>query len=192
MSNYSLRNRKYLKLFGYGTFSVINNEVHVTAFDLSCLIFNVVVGFLAFYLSLRIGLSRVDQDSILVSLGVIITMNAASFVSITSMIVVFYQRHKIWKFIIILDGVIEKFRKIQVFPDFKRYVIIYGIFAILSLVMILLGVLMMAIFLGYSDKVPLLLIYGYLSATFSMSMAWTTMFHLAIFLRLRLMNQTIR
>lgn len=197
MSEYSLQGLaiiagKFLKLIGYGTFSLIDNKIQVTVFDFACLTFNVCIGCLVFYLSLWYGAERLSKSSVLLSLGVMITMNGGSFSTITSMICVFYNRHNIWKVVITLDDVTAKFRRIHVHSDFKRYMILFGIFAIISAFLIIIGLLLMAFWLDYSSKIGILIIYGYLSASFATSMGWTAMFHLAIYLRLRLLNQTIR
>lgn len=197
MSDYSVRNAaitagKFLKLIGFGTFSLIDNKVQVTAYDFACLTFNLSIGCLVFYLSLWYGAERLTKSSILVSLGVFITMNGGSLITIVSMVCVYIHRFRIWEVIVMFDVVIEKFKRIQVSPDFKRYMIIFGVFAIVSAFLIFLGLTIMAFWLGYSDKFGILIIYGYLSATFATSMGWTAMFHLAIYLRLRLLNDTIR
>lgn len=197
MSEYSLQSSaivagKFLKLVGYGTFSLIDNKIQVTVFDFACLTFNVCIGCLVFYLSLWYGAERLSKGSVLLSLGIMITMNGGSFSTLTSMICVFYNRHNIWKVIVMFDDVTAKFRRIHVKPDFKQYMILFAIFAIISTLLIIIGLLVMAFWLGYSSRIFILLIYGYLSASFATSMGWTAMFHLAIYLRLRLLNQTIR
>lgn len=197
MSSYSVQASaivasRFLKLIGYGTFSLIDNKVQVTVYDFACLTFNLSIGCLVFYLSFMYGAEQLARSSILLSLGVIITMNGSSFVAITSIICVFFHRHRIWKVIILLDIVIEKFGKIHVYPDFKRYMIAFAAFAIITAALIIFGLTGMAVWLGYSTRFGILLIYGYLSAAFATSMGWTAMFHLAIYLRLRLINETIR
>lgn len=111
--------------------------------------------------------------------------------SVTSTVSIFYHRHRIWKVVTMLDIVVEKFRGIQIYPNFKRYMIINAGFAVMSLVFIFVGLLFMAVWLGFSEKVGILMICGYLSSSYSTSMAWKSMFHQAIFLRLQLINDTV-
>lgn len=197
MTSYSLQSSaiiagKFLKLIGYGTFSLVENKIQVTVLDFVCLTFNVCVGGLVFYLSLFYSTSRFSQSSVLLALGVMITMNGGSLVTITSMIFVFYHRHRIWKTILMLDEVSAKFKRIQVHANFKRYMIIFAVMAVITALLIIIGLLLMAFRFGYSDKLGILIIYGYISSSFATSMGWTAMFHLAIYLRLRLLNDTIR
>ena len=195
MSNYSIRRQsiitsKFLKLFGIGTFSIKEDKVHVTFSDFACLTVNLCIASIVFYLSLWYGLGR--KADVLLSLGIFLTMNCASFVCIISIILIFLHRHCIWKLIKILDDVMDRFRKIEVYPNFTRNMIYYGIFTVMSLLLIGFGLVMMAMWLGYSEKPGILLFYGYLSASFATAMSWMTMFRLSIFLRLKLLTSTIR
>lgn len=197
MSSYSLREgafkvSKFLKLVGYGTFSVVNNKVYVTAFDFACFVFNILIGSFVLYLSLQYSFNGLSKVSILISIGVIITMNGGAIASLTSTITVFCQRKRVWKVLTALDVTIDKFREIHVYPNFRGFFLFYAAFASTIMITILVGLAIMATWLGYAEKLGILLIYGYLSTTYSMLMAWTAMFHLAIFLRLRLVNETIR
>lgn len=123
MSDYSLQKLaviagKFLKLIGYGTFSLIDSKIQVTVYDFTCLTFNVCIACLVFYFSLWYGAGHLSKTSILMSLGVAITMNGGSLVTIISLISVFHNRHRIWKVILMLDEVSVKFRKIQVRANF--------------------------------------------------------------------------
>lgn len=197
MSNYSIRTAaiqsgKFLKLIGFGTFSLIDDKIRVTTFDVACLTFNLAVAFLVFYLSLWYGTQRLSEKSILLSIGIIITMNGSSMVIIASIISVFCNRYRIWELINLLEDVMEKFQKVHARPNFTRYVIMFAAFAIISAMLIVIGLLVMIQWLGYSAKIGLLITYGYLSATFATSMGWTAMFYVGIYLRLQLVNDTIR
>lgn len=197
MSSYSLRNfatklGKYLRYIGFATFSLENEKVHVSVHDFVCLSFNLSLGFLVFYLSLNYGIERLAKYSILLSLGVLITMMCGSLVSILSMIIVFQQRESIWEVVRILDQTIDKFRKIHVYPDFKRYIVIFICLAVVAACCIVFGIFAMGFWFGYSQKLGVLLIYGYLSTSFSASMGWSTMFHLSVYLRIKMINSTIR
>lgn len=198
MSNYSVRNfsiqlGKYLHFIGFATFSLENEKVHVTVYDFACLSFNISIGFLVFYLSLSYGVERFSKDSVLLALGVLITMMGGSLVSIVSMILIFHHREAIWETVLILDQVTAKFKKIHVHTDYyKRYVLLFVIFAIVSFVLIALGLAVMGIKLGYDQKLGVLVIFGYLTASFSASLGWSSMFHLAIYLRINTINITIR
>lgn len=189
---FSLLVKRYIRFIGLGTFSVKNNKVYVDAFDLFCLFSNLAFGCFVFYLSLNYGLYRLTNFSILLSLGVFITMMFGSVVSIVAMISIFFNRYRIWEVISILETVILKFRDIGVPPNFKRYVIIFSIFGSVSLLLVILGLIIMAVFFGYSEKPEVLIVFGYLSASFSAMLGWSSMFHLAIYLRLNLINETIR
>ena len=196
-SNYSLRKfslivKHFIRLIGFGTFSVKNDKVYITISDLVWLVFNILFASFVFYLSLTLGLEQNSKSSKLLALGIVITMTCGSLVSITSMICVFFNRHRIWEVIVTLDDLILKFRTIHVYPNFKRYIIMFAIFTLISIFLIALGVIVMAIFFGYYTKPGYLVIYGYLSTSFSSMMGWSSMFHLAIYLRLNLINQTIR
>lgn len=197
MSNYSVRSLsitagKFLKLIGFGTFSLVDEKVKVTAFDFACFTFNISVGCLVFYLSLWYSGQQLNKSSVLLSIGIFITMNGGSLITIVSMASVFWHRNRIWKLLTMLDKVVEKFRTIKVFSDFTHYMIAFAVVATVSFAFIAIGLLAMFFFLEYRKKLGVLLIYGYLSATFATSMLWTAMFHLAIYIRLRLLNDTIR
>lgn len=197
MSNYSIRVfalgfKKYLRLIGFGTFSIRNDKVHVTFWDCSCLSFNILLGFFVFYLSLEHGLQRLEDYSLLLALGVLITMMCGSAVTILSMVLVCYHREVVWELITSLDIAIEKFKKIQVFPDFKRYVMIFVFFAVLSVILISIGLIIMGLLEHSVFKPGAFLTYGYLSTSLAASLGWSSMFHLSIYLRLYLINKTIR
>lgn len=196
MSNYSIRRfatvfGRYLRLVGYGTFSVKNEKVHVTLCDFACLSINIFIGVFVLYLSLTYGLVW-EKFSILLTLGVLTTTVCGSAISIISMVLAFYHREMLWELITSLDIVIEKFKKIQVYPDFKRFVVLFIFFAVLSICIIVSGLVVMDVWLGYDNKRGALLVYGYLSASFAASLGWSSMFHLAIYSRLNLTNKTIR
>lgn len=197
MSTYSIRKfslsaGKFLKLIGFATFSLVDEKVEVTAFDFACLVFNLLTGFFVFNLSLSYGIDRLTKYSLLLAMGVILTMMCGSIVSIASVISVFCNRFRIWKVVLVLDEVVDKFRRIHVYPNFRRYITIFSVFAALSMFFILLGLVIMATLLGYDKKVFVLIIYGYLSASFSAGMLWSSMFHLSIYLRVNMINKTIR
>lgn len=199
MSDYSLRRAaiktgRYLKLFGFGTFSVHDgsNKAHVTVFDFACLSFNLTIGFLVFYLSLTFGLERLSQYSILIAIGVVTTMVSGSLVTIISMLVVFWNRQLILDTVIILEDVLIKFKKINIRQNLGKHFIWFILFACAAVSCIIIGLVVMAIRLGYSSKVGILITYGYLSANFGASMGWSAMFHVAIYSRLKLLNETIK
>lgn len=197
MSEYSIRNYavttgNFLKFIGLATFSLRDEKVVVTPFDFACLVFNILIGFFVFHSSLVYGMERFANSSILLTIGVLLTMMSGSLVIIISMLCVFWHRHRIWKLVSMLDLALVKIKRIKVVADFKRYIVLFSVFAAVSVLLVLFGIIIMAGWLGYSDKIPVLLIYGYLSISFSASMGWSSMFHLAIYLRLNLINQTIR
>lgn len=177
MSSYSLRNSAitighFLRFIGFGTFSLRDGKVHVTVFDFTCLSFNVSIGFIMLYLSVTYGIGRLGNSSILLAMGVLLTMVCGSLVVIISTLMVFIQRYRIWDVITILDIVMDKFRKIHVYPNFKRYIVGFLLFLLFTAFLILLGLFIMAMFLGYSNRLNVLFIYGYLSASFAAGMGW--------------------
>lgn len=190
--NYAIRTGSFLKFIGLATFSLKDEKVVVTPFDFACLVFNILIGFFVFHSSLVYGIDRFSNYSILLAIGVFLTMMSSSLVNIISMICVFWHRHRIWKLVTMLDLALVKIKRIKVIADFKRYIVMYSIFAVVTVLLVGFGMFMMTIWLGYSDKIVVLLTYGYLSITFSASMGWSSMFHLSIYLRLNLINQTIR
>lgn len=195
-SNYSIRQfsiliQKFIKFIGFGTFSVKNDKAYVTVFDFAFLIFNLLLASFVFYLSLTYGIERLSKRSTLLALGVIITMMCGSLVAIISMICVFCNRHRIWEVVVTLDTVISKFRKIHVYRIFKPYAML-ATFGVVTVILILLGLLFMATVSGYYNKLIYLVIYGYLSTSFSVMIGWSSLIHLAIYNRLNLINQTIR
>lgn len=197
MSDYSTRNYavvtgNVLKFIGLATFSLRDEKIVVTPFDFACLVFNVLIGFFVFHSSLVYGIDRFANSSTLLTIGVILTMMSGSVVIIISMICVFWHRHRIWKLVTMLDSSLVKIKRIHVVADFKRYIIMFLVFGVMSILLVFAGLFIMAFWLGYSKKIAVLLIYGYLSISFSASMGWSSMFHLAIYLRLNLINQTIR
>lgn len=196
MSNYSVRTAsialgRYIKIFGYGTFSLRDDIVTVTVFDFLCLSFNLTIGFLVFYLSMCYGVERLSQVSILLAIGIVITMVSASLVSITSMLIVFWNRHRIWEIVVILDNVMTKFIQINVRRSFSRHFTVIAIFALVSISCVIFGLLVMFFWLGYSSKIGILIVYGYLSINFAVSMGWSALFHVAIYSRLKLVNELI-
>lgn len=197
MSDYSIRNYAvktgdFLKFIGLATFSLRDEKVVVTPFDFACLVFNILIGFFVFHSSLVYGIDRFANYSILLAIGVLLTMMSGSVVIIISIFCVFWHRHRIWKLVTMLDLALVKIKRIKVVADFKRYIVMFAIFAAITVLFVAFGLFIMAVWLGYSDKVVVLLIYGYLSISFSASMGWSSMFHLSIYLRLNLINQTIR
>lgn len=197
MSNYSIRKfalttGRFLKLIGLATFSLIDGKIQVTSYDFACLTFNILAGFMVFNLSLIYGIDRMSKYSLLLSLGVIVTMMSGSLVSLFSMISVFLNRFRLWKVVMLLDEVVEKFRKIHVQPNFTRYIGFFSMFALFTAFFNVFGLIIMAAFLGYSNKLFVLLIYGYLTMSFSAVMLWSSMFHLSIYFRVNLINITIR
>lgn len=197
MSNYSIRRfslgfGRYLRLIGFGTFSVKDEKVFVSASDFACLSFNLSVAFIVLYLAFQFGVERLMKNSFLIFLGSIITMVGGSLVSITSIFFVFWHRELVWKLILVLDDVGEKFQKLNLKPKFRPYAVLFGAFAGITITLITLGLFIMAQWLGYSDNIGVLVIYGYLSASFSASMGWSSMFHLSIYLRLKAVNGIVR
>lgn len=197
MSEYSIRNfavttGNFLKFIGLATFSLRDDKVVVTPFDVACLVFNVLIGFFVFHFSLIFGIERFANSSILLTIGVLLTMVSGSVVIIISKICVFWHRHRIWKLVSMLERALVKIKRIKVVADFKRYIVMFSVFAMVTVFLVLFGIIIMAGWLGYSNKIQVLLIYGYLSISFSASMGWSSMFHLGIYLRLNLINQTIR
>lgn len=197
MSNYSLRKAaisagQYLRFIVFGTFSVRDDEVYVSVSDVAYLSFNLTIGFLVFYLSLTYGIERLANYSIIIAIGVCLTMVSSSLVTILSMLIVFSNRKRIWSVIVILDEVMVKFKKVNVYPNFRRHIMLFGIVACIGIGCIVLGLLWMAFYLGYSSKIEILISYAYLSTNFGASMGWSSMFHVAIYSRLKLMNETIR
>lgn len=197
MSSYSIRNYahvtgKYLKFFGLATFSLRNEEVVVTPLDIACLSFNLVIGFFVLHLSLAYGIDQLAKSSVLLAIGILLTLVSGSVVILISMVCFFWHRHRIWTIVKLLDGALEKFKKIQVFADFKQYVVMFAVFFIISIVLVIVGIFVMAMWLGYSEKASVLTVFFYISIIFSVAMGWSLMLYLAIYLRLNLINQTIR
>ena len=197
MSDYSIRTAaivtgKFLRFIGYATFSQKDNKIVVTPFDFACLTFNLIIGFFLFYLSLRFGIELFSSYSILLAMGIFVTMMCGSVVIIIAMIFAFLHRQRIWKVILVLENAMEKFRMVHVNPNFKRYVMVFALTAALSVFLIIFGLIIMIIWLDYHKKLLILVVYGYLSASFAASMGWSSIFHLGIYLRLNLINQTIR
>lgn len=199
MSDYSVRKAaiktgSYLKLFGFGTFSAYDgsNTAYVSGFDFTCLSLNLMIGSLVFYLSLSYGLERLSQYSILLALGIVTTMVSGSLVTIISMLIVFWNRQRIFDIIIILEDIMTKFRRINIRPNFGRQFKVLALFACTAVLCIIFGLVVMAVWLGYSSRIEMLVIYGYLSANFGASMGWSATLYVAIYGRLKLLNETIR
>jgi len=183
---------RFLKLVGYGTFSMVDGRVRVKAFDMLCLLLNLSAGVVMFYIAYQYTIHRLPESSALVNLGIILTMNGSSAITIISMFCVFHRREQIWELVLLLDVVSSRFERIKVDPDFRLYMIVFGVGALLFLLLIILGLSLMFFCLGYSNKIGILIMYAYVSTNFSASMGWIAMFFLAVFVRLRLMNRTIR
>lgn len=197
MSEYSIRNYsliigKVLKFIGFATFSLRNEKLCVTRLDFACITFNLIIGLIMFHMSLRFGIDRLANSSVLLAIGALLTMVSGSLVSIISIVSVFCHRHRIWKIINILDDTMKKFRKIKINQNFSIYIMIYGVFMVVSVLLIVLGLTVMYVWLGYNGKIAILSVYGYLSTSFSACMGWSSMFYLAIYLRLKLLNNAIR
>lgn len=197
MSNYSIRNfaqttGRYLKFLGLSTFTLRNEKILVTPFDITCLSFNLILGFYVFHLSLAHGVDQLTKSSVLLATGTLLTTTSGSVVILVSMVSVFCHRHRIWRIVLLLDGALEKFKRIHVVADFKHYIVMYVVFSVMAIVLVFAGIFVMAVWLGYSEKPAVLFIFFYLSIIFSASMGWSALFPLAIYIRLNLINQTIR
>jgi hypothetical protein len=184
----------FLRFIGYATFSVNRDEkVFVSVFDAICLLSNLFAAAFVLFLAFNYGFRRlVSSSSVLLFLGSTITMVGSSLVSITSMILVFCHRFRIWKLIVLLDSVIDEFKKIHVQPMFTRKIIFFITMAAITFSLVIVGLLIMYFGLGYSEKLGILVVFGYLSMSFSASMGWSTMFYTAIYMRLNLINEAIR
>jgi hypothetical protein len=184
---------KCIKVFGFATFSINSfddEKVHVTRTDALLLVGNLVIAFFMFYVTAIYGIENLAEKSILKYVAFFVALSASS-VCIISLICVFFFRNKIWNLLKTLNGINESFKKINVDANQKNYnkLIIYGIGFFVC--MIFGGIFLMAYLLDYMRKPGILFHIAYLSFSFSLSMAWIILFHLAVFRRFLLLNQSI-
>lgn len=198
MSSYSVIEQaktaaKFLKIFGFGTFTLTEGEIKkvvVSPFDYYFLIKNIFICFLIAYLTVRFDGTNF-QSSKLVVLGALTAKLGGSFTTLTSILRVFMNRHKICNCIVKIDEISVKFHRVNVEVNFRRTFLFFIVSLNSFLVYILLGLFLMYFLWGYDEHPTEVLVFGYLSSSFSFSMMWTTMFHISIFLRLKLINTTI-
>lgn len=107
------------------------------------------------------------------------------------MITVFINRQKIWNLILNIDEISERFEAIDVKIDFRRNSMAFILSLVAFMMYIGIGLLLMYFKWGFERSPYRIVIYGYLSTSFSFSMMWTTMFHVAIYLRLKMINKSI-
>lgn len=186
---------RIVRIFGYGTFSFRdhNNEIYVSVLDIFWLSLNIFTAALVFCISCQYGMFQLTTvKSILMNLGMSLTVRASSAITLISIISFFVHRKKIWRVVILFDQVDCRFRKINVDPNFITIRKRFSICVLGFLALFVIGVSFMAFGLGYTNKFGVLVIYAYESANFATAMGWTAIFHFAIYVRLRLANKTLR
>jgi hypothetical protein len=200
MSNYTVRDQaviagKFLRVFGFGTFSLGNNgnykKVVVKPIDYIFFIGNVLIASILCITSLKYYSSQLKYSKLVV-MGALTATSGGSMVTLIGMIRVFLYRQKIWDLILKIDEISEKFERINVGVNFRGNFVTFILSLMAYLLYIGIGLLLMFFKWGFENRPYGILIYGYLATSFSFSMMWTTMFHVAIYLRLKLINKTIK
>lgn len=186
---------KWLKLFGYATFSVKSIQdvkVSVTLMDFLCLTVNLTAGCILTYFSV-VFTSEHYPLKLLLHCVIKVVISSISLVSLISMASVFIFRNKIWKFAKLIDMMDINFCDIGVKSgaDFFLKLLIYLFAAVL--IFTLIGIALMERFLDYDHSViQVLLHFIYLSLNFSFCMFWAILFHGAINRRFGILNDVLR
>jgi hypothetical protein len=198
MSSYTVREYaiivgKFLRVFGFATFSLKESgdskKAVVKPADYFFFISNVLLACILSVLSFKYYSSM--NISKLVKMGALTATTGSSLVTLIGMIKIFINRQEILNLILKIDEISEQFKKINVKINFRRNSMVLISSLIVYLIYIGFGLLLMFFKWGFEQRPFGILIYGYLSTCFSFSMMWTTMFHVAIFLRLNLINKSI-
>lgn len=171
MSSYSVLEQallaaKFLKWFGFGTFSLVVKEeskkVVVRLADYFFLFGNIFICFLIGYLTVRFdGINF--QNNRLVVMGALTSKLGGSLTTLISILRVFMNRQKICDLILKIDAISDEFHKIEVDVNFRRNFL--GFIASLNfyLVYICLGLFLMYFQWGFDKHPSEVVVYGYLS-----------------------------
>lgn len=185
---------KWVKLFGYATFSVKNiqdEKVSVTLLDFLCLTVNLTAGCILTYFSVAFT-SKHFPLKLLLHYVIKVVISSISLVSLISMASVFMFRNKIWKFAKLIDMVDMNFCGIGVKSGVDFFLkLLLSLFAAV-VVFTLIGIGIMERFLDYDHVIQVLLHFIYLSLNFSFCMFWAILFHGAIYRRFRILNEVLR
>lgn len=189
-----IRASKWLRIFGYATFSVRNlqdKKVQVSRNDLGWFIANLIISCIAFYFSIVYSYADLYRKSLIhyVILTVDISISAVCIISI---ICAFMFRNEMWKYVTLIDAINESFLKIGINAAKDNFLrILLSIFCSI-IFFTLVGTLMMTYFMEYYKRPIGLFHFAYLSINFSYSMFWALICHGAICRRFRIMNNILR
>ncbi|KAG5666657.1 hypothetical protein PVAND_014672 [Polypedilum vanderplanki] len=190
----SVKTIKYLRIFGYATFSahsVKDERVFVSKADFSFFFGNLLIACLIFYLSMIYKPVSSSELKIMAYVTKFV-MNSASIICIISLISVFCFRNKIWQLTKLIDSMNELFLSINVDINMKNFKTFFMTIATTFIIFQGFGLFCMSYFLNYHKKITVLMLFGYLSMSYSTNNGWIMMFQLAVNRRFKAVNEKLR
>lgn len=108
----SLRTIKVLKVFGFASITIENEKSVTKPTDFLFFIGNLLLGFILSYESIKYRKELVSSNSEIIEIGNFITFVASIGISLISMFLAFWFRHKNWDMVLNLKEVDNKFTEI--------------------------------------------------------------------------------
>jgi hypothetical protein len=185
---------KILRICGYATFSVHSIDDHrVFVSKADFFFFSANLAIACFVLFLSMTYKPLSSSDVKIMAYVIkFVMNAASFICIVSLLCVFAFRNKIWQLVRLIDSMHALFASIGVDINVKNFKLLFASVMAVYGTCQAVGLFIMAYFLGYYKKPTILVLFAYLSVSYSANNSWIMMFQFAIIRRFKAMNGELR
>lgn len=111
---------KVFKVLGFASITIVNRKSVTKPTDLLFLIASISAGLTAIYMAITYRVELSSSKSEIVDLGNFLAYIAALLISVISMILSFVFRHTIWRLVLYLVEIEEKFKEIGFNHDYKR------------------------------------------------------------------------
>lgn len=173
------------KIIGFSSITIVDGKSVTKPTDLLYLVASVSFGLFIIFLSIINKENLTSSKSPIADLGNFISYIAAIIVSIISMLTVFCLRHRIWKMVLKLDSIENKFKKVDLTVNYLE-IIRLNFFIGFSVTAISLPLSLFLYMLEGSILKVLLYIYG--SIYFAFNVGSSTSYTLGAAVRLKSIN----
>lgn len=183
------RNIFILKIIGFCSITIVDGKSVTKPTDVLYLIVSVSFGIFIMFLSIINKENFVTSKSPIADLGNFISYIAVMLVSVISMLTVFCLRHRIWRMILKLASIEEKFKEVDLIVNYSKAIKSNSFIGFFVIALIPLLSLFLYVLEGSILKV---LIYTYGSFYFSFNVGSSTAYILGTVVRLNSMKEFLK
>lgn len=175
------RNLFILKILGFCSITIVNGKSVTKLTDVLYLVVSVSFGIFIIFLSITKKENLASTKSPIADLGNFISYIAAIIVSIISMLAVFCVRHRIWKMVLKLESIEQKFEKVDLIVNYSKVIQINFLFGV---VVTAISLPLSLFFYMLEGSILKVLLYTYASVYFAFNVGSSTAYILGAAIRL--------